>query len=215
MQEVAVIERYLRARYLFFKWRYSLTAVNKLILAFGMACLTGLLARIYIPLPFTPVPITGQVLGVLLSGVVCGGLFGSISQMIYVGLGIAGMPWFAGGASGSLATFISPTGGYFIGFIIAPLIIGRYIDRYISARSFLSQLKYMMLGVGVIYLFGATVLAFAIKTGFLEALVKGVIPFILVDLVKAVIAAGVSTSILPKASYNGEVDRSKYLHRKY
>ncbi len=214
MQKVVVIDRYLKARFLFFKWRYSLTLVNKLALCLTMACLTGFLAQICIPLPFTPVPITGQVLGVLLSGVVCGGAFGALSQLLYVGLGLAGVPWLAGGTGGSLAIF-SASGGYFIGFIIAPLIIGRWTDRYIGARSFFSQLKLMMLGVGVIYLCGALVLSLVIKSGLWETLLKGVIPFILVDLVKASITAGLSFSILPKASYNGEIDKARYTQRRY
>ena len=159
MQAISVADRFLMARHSFFKWRYSLTLINKFVIAFVMASVTGLLALIRIHLPFTPVPITGQVLGVLLSGVVCGGLFGSISQIIYVVLGIAGVPWFAGGTTCSWTIFIQPTGGYLIGFIVAPLIIGRYTERYISARSFLSQIKFMMMGVGIIYLFGAVVLS--------------------------------------------------------
>ena len=215
MQAISVVDRYLIARHSFFKWRYSLTLVNKFVMAFGMASVTGLLALVRIPLPFTPVPITGQVLGVLLSGAVCGGVFGSISQIIYVGLGIAGVPWFAGGETYSLSAGIPPTGGYLIGFILAPLIIGRYTDRYISARTFLSQIKFMMMGVGIIYLFGAIVLSLVKGWGLWETMIKGVAPFILVDLIKAAIAAGVSFSILPKASYNGELDRSKYLDRRH
>lgn len=214
MQRVLTIDNYLKTRYLFFKWRYSLTFVNKLALASGMACVTGLLAQVCIRLPFTPVPITGQVLGVLLSGVVCGGAFGSISQIIYLGLGMAGVPWFAAGASGNIF-LLSGSGGYIIGFVFAPLVIGRYSDKYIGARTFLSQLKFMILGVGIIYLFGAIILALTIKAGFWETMIKGVIPFILIDVGKASIAAGFSSSILPKAPYNGEADKSKYLHRKY
>jgi len=214
MQRLMTANNYFKVRYLFFKWRHSLTLINKLALAFGMACVTGLLAQICIHLPFTPVPITGQVLGVLLSGVVCGGAFGSISQVIYLALGIVGVPWFAGGASGNIF-LLSGSGGYLIGFILAPLVIGRYTDRYVSARTFLSQLKFMMLGVGIIYFFGAIVLSFVIEAGFWETMIKGVIPFILIDLGKASIAAGVSSLILPKSSYNGEVDKSKYLNKKY
>ena len=206
MQVTSVADRYFAARYSFFKRRYSLTLANKFIMASGMACVTGLLALIRIPLPFTPVPITGQVLGVLLSGVVCGGVFGSISQIIYVVLGItAGIPWFAGGTT--MTTFVHPTSGYLIGFIAAPFIIGRYTDKYISARSFLSQIKFMMVGVWIIYLFGAIGLSIVIGSGFVETIIKGVAPFIIVDIIKAAIAAGVSFSILPKSSYNGEIDK--------
>ena len=207
MQTTAIMDKYLTARYTFFKWRYSLSLVNKFGLAFAMACLTGLMAQIRINLAFTPVPITGQVFAVLLSGVVCGGIFGSISQIIYVGLGIAGLPWFAAFSPHSDYLFALPTGGYLIGFVIAPLLIGRYTDRYIGARTFFSQIKLMMLGVGVIYLFGAIILAMVMRYSFWETLLKGVIPFVLIDLIKAALAACASWTILPRTSYNGEFDR--------
>lgn len=215
MQIVSVLDRYFTARYSFFKLRYDMTIAGKLWMALAMACVTGLLALIRIPIPFTPVPITGQVLGVLLSGVVCGGLFGSISQIIYVGLGVAGLQWFAGGTAGSWNIFFQPTGGYLIGFIVAPFVIGRYTDKYVGARSFPSQVRLMMIGVGIIYLFGAIGLSLATGYGFQETILKGIVPFILIDMVKAAISAGASSSILPKASYNGEVDRLKYRHRRY
>ena len=207
MQTVTLVDKYINARYMFFKWRYSLTLVNKIALAFGMACVTGLLAQGYIFLPFTPVPITGQVLGVLLSGVICGGLFGSLSQLIYVSLGMFGLPWFHAGTSGC---WTSPTIGYFIGFIIAPLVIGKFTDKYISARTFISQVKFMMIGVGIIYLFGALGLMITIKASITEAIAKGILPFIVFDIIKAGLVGGFSSLILPKASYNGEVDKLKY-----
>jgi biotin transport system substrate-specific component len=207
MQAMAITDNYFKARYTFFKWRYNLALVNKIGLAFAMAFLTGLAAQIRIFLPFTPVPITGQVFAVLLSGVICGGVFGSLSQIIYISLGIAGLPWFAAfsGACGNL--FISPTGGYLIGFVLAPLLIGRYTDRYIHARTFFSQIKLMMSGVVVIYISGASVLVLGMRLSLWQTLLKGVVPFILVDLLKAALAAGVGWAILPRTSYNGEVDR--------
>ena len=207
MKTVALMDKYIETRYMFFKWRYSLTLVNKIALALGMAGLTGILAQIYIFLPFTPVPVTGQVLGVLLSGIVCGGLFGAVSQVLYVTLGMFGMPWFHAGTSGS---WTSPTIGYFIGFIIASFLIGKLTDRYIRSRTFGSQLKIMMMGVGIIYLFGAIGLAVVLKTGFWATITKAIIPFIIFDLVKAAVAGGIGFLILPKASYNGEVDKLKY-----
>lgn len=209
MQTMTIMDKYLASRYTFFKWRYSLVLVNKLTLALAMAFLTGLMAQIRIYLPFTPVPITGQVFAVLLSGVICGGMFGSLSQLIYIGLGIAGLPWFATFSPSSGYLFASPTGGYLIGFVIAPLLIGHYTDKYISSRSFFSQIKLMMLGVGIIYIPGAIVLALVMKFTLWQTLLKGVIPFILVDLIKAALAASASWAILPHRSYNGEIDKTK------
>ena len=206
MQAVSVLDRYIMVRYSFFRWRCSLTIAGKFVLAFAMASFTGILALIRIPLPFTPVPITGQVFGVLLSGVVCGAMFGTISQVIYVGLGVAvGIPWFAGGAAYSWNIFILPTGGYLLGFIIAPFLIGHYTDKGVSARRFLSQAELMMLGSGIILFCGAVNLSVLLDLGFRETIAKGVMPFIFVDMIKAIIAAVVSYSILPKSPYNGEM----------
>lgn len=141
---------------------------------------------------------------VLLSGILCGGTFGSVSQIIYIISGIMGIPWFAKGSSG-LFTLLSPTGGYLIGFIIAPFIIGKYTDN-ITNRKFLSQVKLMMLGVSIIYLFGAISLSFTIKSRLWKTLIKGVFPFILIDLIKAILAAGISFSILPKLPYNDKLN---------
>jgi biotin transport system substrate-specific component len=209
VQAITITNRYLKARYTFFKWRYNLVLVNKLSLAVAMTILTGLTAQIRIYLPFSPVPITGQVFAVLLSGVICGGVFGSLSQLIYIVLGMVGVGWFAAGFPPSGYLFASPTGGYFIGFVIAPLVIGRYTDRYIKARTFISQIKLMMIGVVVIYIFGATVLALVMRLTLWQTLLQGVIPFILVDLIKASLAASVSWAILPRVSYNGEIDKTK------
>jgi biotin transport system substrate-specific component len=209
MQETTIMDRYVIAKYNFFKWRYSLVWVNKLGLALAMAFFTGLMAQVRVYLPFSPVPITGQVFAVLLSGVICGAGFGCLSQIIYIGLGIAGIPWFAAFSPSSGYLLATPTGGYLIGFAIAPLIIGRYTDKYIGARTFLSQIKLMMLGVGVIYILGAFVLALVMKLTFWGALIQGVIPFILFDLIKAALAASASWAILPRSSYNGEIDRKE------
>ena len=208
MQAITITDRYLKARYTFFKWRYNLALVNKISLAVAMAFFTGLMAQIRIYLPFSPVPITGQVFAVLVSGIICGGVFGSLSQLIYICLGIAGFSWFAAFSPSSGYLFACPTGGYLIGFVIAPLVIGRYTDRYIKARTFFSQVKLMMTGVGVIYILGAIVLALSMRLTLWQTILQGVIPFILIDLIKASLAASVSWVILPRVSYNGEIDKT-------
>jgi len=126
-----------------------------------------------------------------------------------VGLGILGMPWFSH-ASGGVAVLLGPTGGYFIGFILAPLLVGKYTDTYISSRKLLPQLGLMLAGVGIIYTCGALVLALVMHTNLPQTMLKAVLPFIPGDIFKALIAGGISTSILPKAAYNGEIDKDKY-----
>lgn len=212
MQNIAIVENYFRARYLFFKWRYSLALVNKMALALGMACVTGLVAQIKISLPWTPVPITGQTFGVLLAGVLLGRWWGGISQAIYVVMGMAGIPWFAGLKGGS-GVLIGPDGGYIIGFILATLFLGYFTDKYIRARSFLSMFGLMLFANFVlIHLPGLLQLGlwFYIVpgTGFTlwKLLWMGTIPFVIGDITKIVAAAAVAQAITPKEAYNGEVD---------
>ena len=203
-----MISRTMSLQYEIFAWRESRGIVSKLSLCFGMAAITGLLAGIRIPLPFTPVPITGQVLGVFLGSIFLGRFYGGISQIFYVILGLCGIPWFAGWKGVSIYQFLSvPSAGYLIGFIFAGFYLGSVVDRKIKNRFFLQQVWAMTIASLIIYLFGTLHLSIVLKLSFKQAIVMGVLPFILVDLLKAVIAASLSYSILPKIQYNGELDR--------
>ena len=140
MQLVATINR---TKYEFFRWRYELSVPQKLALAIGIAGLTGLLAQTRIPLPWSPVPVTGQTFAVLLAGVLLGRWWGGISLAFYAGLGAAGLPWFSGW-SGGVGYLTGPTGGYIIGFILAALFIGHFTDTHARPRSFPSMLALML-----------------------------------------------------------------------
>ncbi|MCX8037360.1 MAG: biotin transporter BioY [Candidatus Sumerlaeia bacterium] len=165
----------------------------KLGAALIMAALTGLAAQVRIPLPYTPVPLTGQTFVVLLSGVVLGGAWGAASQILYVGLGAVGMPWFAGGVA---VQPLGPTAGYLLGFIVAAMLVGRVLERFPAMRRFFPQLALMFVGMGVIHLFGA--IGFLVLTGAgLSATVQmAVLPFVLADAGKAVAAAMVGRTLL-------------------
>ena len=93
---MAIAARINQTKYDVFRWRYELSIPKKLALALGMAALTGLLAQARVQLPWSPVPVTGQTFAVLLAGVLLGRWWGGISLAIYTGLGMAGVPWFAG-----------------------------------------------------------------------------------------------------------------------
>ena len=120
-----------QTKYNVFRWRYELSIPKKLAMALGMAVLTGLLAQARIQLPWSPVPITGQTFAVLLAGVLLGRRWGGISLAAYVGIGAAGVPWFAPQAgmpifsAGGIGILTGATGGYLIGFILAALFIFR------------------------------------------------------------------------------------------
>ncbi len=205
-----------RTRYDVFRWRYELSIPKKLALALGMAVLTGLLAQARFPLPWSPVPITGQTFAVLLAGVLLGRRWGGISLAIYAGLGAVGVPWFAGWGSG-LGYLAGPTGGYIIGFILAALFLGHFTDTYIRSRSFLSMLALMLFANFIlIYVPGLLQLGLWLNlvkgepVAFTTLLGMGALPFIAGDVAKAVIAAAIARGVTPKSAYNGEVDKDKW-----
>lgn len=200
-----VFEKYESARYNFFKWRFESTFVNKVIMALGFACLTGLVAQLRFYLPYTPVPVTGQVFAVLLSGVILGKWYGGLSQVFYTVIGVLGVPWFAGRTAG-MEVLAGVTGGYIIGFIVASLIIGWFTDMYVKSRSFAGMFSIMLLGIVMIYLFGAVQLAFVLGVNAEKAIELGVMPFIAVDLYKALIASAIAAAVAPGTAYGNEID---------
>lgn len=179
----------------YYKWLYELGWTKRLLLSLVMASITGITAQIRIPLPFTPVPITGQVLAVLLCGVLMGNIYGGLSMVLYLLIGFAGIPWFSGATCGLP---IGPTTGYIIGFIPAALFIGWITEQHNKTHLFLSLVGLMMTAVFIVYLFGALHFAIFMKTGLKETISMAVLPFIPVDLFKAFIAAGIARAVLPR-----------------
>jgi biotin transport system substrate-specific component len=159
----------------------------------GFAVLTALAAQIRIPLPFTPVPITGQTFAVLLSGAALGLRLGAASQALYLAMGAVGLPVFTDGGSG-VETFTGATGGYLVGFVVAAAIVGRLAERG-QDRSFPNALTAFLVGTFVIYGCGVAGLVINAGMGVSEAILRGVAPFVLGDVIKAA-AAG---ALLPTA----------------
>ena len=164
-----------------------------LVLLLGTVFL-ALLARIEIRLePFSPVPITGQTLGVLLIGALYGPWRGALCLLAYLGEGAAGLPVFAGGASGA-AVLVGPTGGYLIAFPVAAAIVGLLVQPLRGVLSGWRALPGLLIGTIVIYLIGVPGLALSTGMGLLTAIEKGMLPFIPGDLIKVVVAAAVLPS---------------------
>ena len=200
-----IISKYESAKYNFFKWRFESTHLNKVMLALGFACLTGLLAQARFYLPYTPVPVTGQVFAVLLSGVILGKWYGGLSQGFYAGLGAAGIPWFNGLKSG-MDVLSGVTGGYIIGFIAAALVIGWFTDRYVKSRSFVWMFVLMVIGITLIYIPGVIQLSFVLDVNAQRAIELGALPFIGADLYKALIVTAIATALTPRTAYGNEID---------
>lgn len=159
--------------------------LRDLLLIAGGALLVALFAQIRIPLPFTPVPLTGQTFAVLLVGAALGARRGFASLGLYLLSGLAGLPVFAGGAAGMTHLF-GPTGGYLLGFVAAAYVIGWLAERGLE-RSLRTSLLPFALGTLIIYALGAGWLA--LYVGPQAALAKGVLPFLPGDLLKLVLAA--------------------------
>lgn len=168
-----------------------LTAVTDAALVLLGTLIVALLAQVRIPLPFTPVPITGQTLGVLLVAAALGSRRGVASLALYLIAGMAGLPFFTASASG-LAYLTGATGGYLIGFLPAAALVGWLAERGWT-RSWCGMAALFTLGSGVIYLFGAGYLATFV--GLRAALAAGVWPFLVGDAIKALLAA----ALLPAA----------------
>jgi len=201
MYKVKELDNFRKAGDFVFKWSRSLTIAKKIVLALTMACVTGLSAQVRIPLPWTPVPITMQTFFVLIAGVLLGRRWGGLSQIIYVGIGVLGIPWFAG------SSIFGPTGGYLIGFILAAFFLGYVIDKYVHLRDFASILFLMLFAsFFLIYIPGLIQLGFyfyMIKgsfPGLIPILSMGLFPFIPGALIKITLAAAVSYNLIPYES---------------
>jgi biotin transport system substrate-specific component len=155
------------------------------LLIIGASILTALFARIAVPLPFSPVPVTGQTFAVLLIGAALGSKRGALAMLAYLGEGICGLPVFAGGSAG-LGALLGPSGGYLIGFVPAAFIVGWLAERGWD-RTLPRALCAMLLGNAVIYAAGLPLLARCV--GFETVLALGLVPFLPGDAFKLVLAA--------------------------
>lgn len=161
------------------------------------SALTAIGAYIFIPLPFSEVPITLQTMFTYLAGAILGGYLGALSQLIYILIGVAGIPIFARGGS-SISVLFGPSGGYLIGFIIAAFVIGEL--RKIK-RGVVWLCICMVVGTIIIYILGIIQLMNWAKIDLNQALVLGVLPFIFGDVIKILIATYIThrvEKILPQ-----------------
>lgn len=155
----------------------SLTALVTAILC--------ILAPFTIPLPFSPVPISLTNLILYLSGYIIGWKKSTLSYLLYLFIGFIGIPVFSN-FSGGLGKLVGPTGGYLIGFIFL-VFISSYIIEKFPNKNIIHFLGFLF-GTFVTYVLGTSWLALQTGTSFIQALALGVLPFIIGDIVKMILA---------------------------
>ncbi|MEU4626130.1 biotin transporter BioY [Actinoplanes sp. NPDC023801] len=160
------------------------SVVRDVLLPLGAAAAVGLAAQIAIPVPGSPVPITGQTFAVLLAGAALGATRGATGMLIYMVAGILGVPWFAGGTSG----WPSATAGYLVGFVLAAALIGQLAALGADRRPTYT-IGLMAAGNALIYLVGVPWLAFATGMDLTAAASQGLVPYLIGDVVKTLLAA--------------------------
>jgi biotin transport system substrate-specific component len=152
----------------------------------GFSLLTALAAQVVVPLPFTPVPLTGQTFAVLLTGALLGPRLGALAMLAYLAEGAAGLPFFRGGAGG-VGHLAGPTAGYLFAFPAAAYVTGYLAERGWDRR-FATVAAALALGSLVILAGGWAWLALMFR-GAAEAFWLGVAPFLPGDVVKIALAA--------------------------
>ncbi|MFI3213099.1 MAG: biotin transporter BioY [Eubacteriales bacterium] len=155
-----------------------------------MTAVTCVLGPLSVPIGVVPISLTN--FAVYCSVIILGGKRGTISCLVYLLMGLVGVPVFSGFTSGPAKLF-GPTGGYLIGFIFTALILGWFVDRYTGKVAL--YIVGMVIGTIVLYAMGTAWLAYQMEMTIEAALWAGVIPFILGDIGKIVVAAIIAPMI--------------------
>lgn len=173
------------------------TLTREIALVVGFVALLALSARVALPLPFTPVPMTGQTFVVLGGAVVLGSARASIGSALYLTLGLVGAPLLATGGA---------TLGYVVGFVAASAAVGAMADRGLT-RDVKGVAGAMIVGNIVIYVFGVSYLAFYTGISLSAAVSAGAVPFLLGDAVKIALASALVPLAWRQVGHRpGEVD---------
>ena len=171
----------------------SANNLKPLVFAALFAALLAAVAPFKIPLGFTPVPITLQTLVVLLSGAMLGPYYGALSMILYVVVGTLGLPVFAGGGSG-IGALLGPTGGYLFSYFIAAFAIGKILQIRKNPK-YLDYVLAMIAGTIIIYTLGAGWGMVVTGLGIAAIMVGWVLPFIIGDTIKLLIAAYIANKV--------------------
>jgi len=175
----------------------DLTVPMRLAAVLFVTALTAAAAQISIPLPFTPVPFTLQPMVVLLGGAALGARLGMSSQVLYLALGLAGLPVFAASPvlPQGFARLLGPTGGFLMSYPFAAFAAGYLAERRFDRR-YLTSVVAMGAGLAIVFASGIAWMAWSVPhLGLATAVRAGLVPFLPADIVKILLAA----TVLPAA----------------
>lgn len=175
--------------------------LRQLVMISLFTALIAVMAQVAVPLPFSPVPITGQLIAVLLAGTLLGGKGASLAVLAYLLLGAAGAPVFSMGRGG-LFILLGPTGGYLWGFLPAAYFSGR-LQESEHEPGWTRTSAAMILGLLCIYLLGTIQLSLIMSYSALQGFLAGVAPFILVDMIKIALAAALGAKVRKSLRLSG------------
>ena len=165
------------------------TALTHALFIVGGVAFIAAMAQVSIPVPGSPVPVTGQTLAALLVGTTYGARLGASTFAAYLMAGIAGAPIFAPSATSAnhgIDRVMSATGGYLVGMLVASLLLGYLADRK-SDQKFLTSYPALLLGEAVIFGFGLTWLHLSLDLSWSATLAAGLTPFIFGEFLKVAI----------------------------
>ena len=167
------------------------SALTQALFVMGGVGFTTLMAQVAIPVPGSPVPVTGQTLAVLLIVTTYGARLGVTTFATYLLAGIAGAPVFAPSATAAnhgIDRLLGATGGYLVGMFVASLLLGYLADRK-ADQKFKTSFPALLLGDATIFFFGLTWLHFSLELSWSATFAAGLTPFIFGELLKIAITA--------------------------
>ena len=156
--------------------------VRDAVLSVGFAVAIALSAQVAFALPGTTVPFTGQTFAVLAGAIVLGRTRAAAGSLLYLALGVVGLPWFSGAGPHTI--------GYIVGFVVAAAVVGAMVRR-LGSRTPGQVIGAMLVGNLLIWVFGAAGLALVLDLSASQAVAAGVLPFLIGDAVKLVAAAAI------------------------
>ncbi|MFQ5816802.1 MAG: biotin transporter BioY [Terriglobia bacterium] len=164
------------------------TLVQNVLLVVAGSLLVALCAQIAVPLPFSPVPVTGQTFAVLLLGATFGARRAAVALLLYLAEGAAGLPVFAPMGAPGLARFAGPTGGYLLAYPLAAFVLGTLLETA-ARRRLWYWLGAALAAETIILAGGAAWLKWVTRANWEQALLLGVVPFLPGDLIKVALVA--------------------------